>query len=168
MQKHMEDFNQIYYLLDQNEPMSLDEAKSELVYNLTFEDFYTQTCINYEGVKCGEEFLPLMLQSNKEKLEEIVDLQRRILDGFKYDMNVLIDVINEDNYKKICELANFLVERLKVNMWATEGKKKNLAILENNGKVTRKYPEENSLFVEVFFVEKLKEVANIDALTLRK
>lgn len=168
MQKHMEDFNTIYYLLEQDEPLTLEDAESNLAYTLTFEEFYTDTCVNYEGVKCGEEILPLMLPSNKEKLEQLVDLQRRILDGFKYDMNILIDVVNEDNFKEICKLANFLLERLKVNMWATEGKKKNLTILENNGKVTRKYPEENSLFVEVFFVEKLKEVANIDALTLRK
>lgn len=168
MQKHMNDFNQIYYLLEQDEPLTLEDAKSNLVYILTFEDFYTETCINLDGVKCGNEVLAL----NNEKLEEMIDLQRRILDGFKYDMCVLMDIVNENNFKEICKLANFLLERLKVNMWATEGKKKNMAMLENglfpDGKAKRQYPEENSLFVEVFFVEKLKEVANVDVLALRK
>lgn len=164
MQKHMEDFNKIYYLLDQDEPMTLEDAESDLIYDLTFEEFYREVLINLNGVKCGEIILPL----SNDKLEEIVDLQSRILDGFKFDMELLMEVVNENNFKEICKLANFLVERLKVNMWATEGKKKNLAILENGGQVTSKYPEENSLFVEVYFVEKLKEVANVDALALRK
>ena len=37
--------------------------------------------------------------------------------------------IDEENYNEICKLANFLLERLKVNMWATEGKKKNLILM---------------------------------------
>lgn len=170
MQKYFEDFNTMYYLLDQDEPLCLDDAKGSLLYTLTFEEFYRETCANYEGVKCGDTRLPLVLDSNKKKLEEIVDLQNRILDGFKYDMNVLIEVVNDDNYKGICELANFLLERLKVNMWATEGKKKNLILDENelDKSKQRKYPEDNSLFVEVFFVEKLKEVANIDVFKLKK
>ncbi len=170
MQKYMEDFNTIYYLLGQDEPLSLDVAESDLIYTLTFEEFYTDACVNYKGVKCGDTVLPLILESNKEKLVELVDLQRRILDGFKYDINVLIEVINDNNYKEVCKLANFLLERLKVNMWATEGKKKNLVLDENelDKSKQRKYPEDNSLFVEAFFVEKLKEVANIDVLALRK
>ena len=170
MQKYIDDFNTLYYLLESGDVLSFDDAESELYYILTFDKFYTETCINYDGVKFGDTILPLVLVSNKKKHEEIVDLQKRILDGFRYDINILLKVINEDNYKEICNLANFMLERLKVNMWATEGKKKNLVIDENSldKSKQKKYPEDNSLFVEVFFVEKLKEVANIDVLALRK
>lgn len=164
MIKHMKDLNNMYYLLNQDEPLSLSDAESDLMYILTFEEFYTERCINLNGVIFADEILPLQ----KEKLEEIVDLQRRILDGFKYDMEILIEVVNEGNYKEICKLANFLLERLKVNMWATEGKKKNLALEEKGYKPTNKYPEDNSLFVEIYFVEKLKEIANVDALQLKR
>ena len=166
----MEDFNMLYYLLDQDVPSSLDDAMSDLIYTSTFGEFYTDTCINYEGVKCGDTVLPLMLSLNKHKFEEMVDLQKRIIDGFKYNMNILIEVIDEENYNEICKLANFLLERLKVNMWATEGKKKNLILDENelDKSKQRKYPEDNSLFVEAFFVEKLKEISNIDVFKLKK
>lgn len=164
MIKHMKDLNNMYYLLNQDEPLSLSDAESDLMYILTFEEFYTERCINLNGVIFADEILPLQ----REKLEEIVDLQRRILDGFKYDMEILIEVVNEENYKEICKLANFILERLKVNMWATEGKKKNLALEEKGYKSTNKYPEDNSLFVEIYFVKKLKEIANVDALQLKR
>ena len=65
-----------------------------------------------------------------------------------------MEELNETNFNEINVLGNFLVERLKLNMWSTEGRKENII----SEKFVNNYPDDDSLFVEVFFVNKIKEI----------
>ena len=70
-------------------------------------------------------------------------------------MSQLFNIVNESNYEEISRLVRFLKNKLQMNMWIVENEKrkfyfKNLP--ENN------LPKENSLFVEVFFVQKFEEI----------
>lgn len=165
MIKHFEKLNNNYEAIDSNMPLSLSDAESDISLILVFEDYYRESLVNEDGVVVEEDVLPL----SKEKLEEMNDLQNRIIDGFGYDIRVLLEVINEDNYEEIYSLADFLLERLQRNMRITQGIKQNMARKENNLREHEMYEtDEDSLFVEAFFIQKLKELTNIDVLKLRK
>ena len=91
---------------------------------------------------------------NNEEVSEIFELQKRILDGFKFGISVLMEELNETNFNEINVLGNFLVEKLKLNMLSTVGRKENII----SEKFVNNYPDDDSLFVEVFFVNKIKEI----------
>lgn len=129
-----------------------DEMVNELIYMMSYYDFYLNVVSNYNYKSI-----------NNEEVNEIFELQKRILDGFKYGISILMEEVDDINFNQINILGNFLVERLKLNMWSTEGKKVNI-ISEKN---INKYPEDDSLFVELFFVKKIKEISGRD-LILKK
>ena len=108
-----------------------------------------------EAEKVSDNYRMLVKHSTNDSLDELAVLQERILDGFNFAMNQLFNVVNESNYEEISGLVRFLRNKLQMNMWLVENEKrkfifKNLA--ENN------LPKENSLFVEVFFVQKFEEI----------
>lgn len=108
-----------------------------------------------EAEKTSDNYRMLVKHSTNESLDEIAVLQERILDGFNFAMSQLFNVVNESNYEEISRLVRFLKNKLQMNMWIVENEKrkfyfKNLP--ENN------LPKENSLFVEVFFVQKFEEI----------
>lgn len=108
-----------------------------------------------EAEKVSDNYRMLVKHSTNDSLDELAVLQERILDGFNFAMNQLFNVVNESNYEEISRLVRFLRNKLQMNMWLVENEKrkfifKNLA--ENN------LPKENSLFVEVFFVQKFEEI----------
>jgi hypothetical protein len=126
-----------------------DEVVNELIYMMSYYDYYLSLIskYNYRSI-------------NNEEVGELFELQKRILDGFKYGISVLMEELNDFNYNAVNNLGNFLVERLKLNMWSTEGRKENII----SGKFINKYPNDDSLFVEVFFVDKIKEISGRDLL----
>lgn len=108
-----------------------------------------------EAEKVSDTYRMLVKYSTNDSLGELAVLQERILDGFNFAMNQLFNVVNESNYEEISRLVRFLRNKLQMNMWLVENEKrkfifKNLS--ENN------LPKENSLFVEVFFVQKFEEI----------
>lgn len=108
-----------------------------------------------EAEKTSDNYRMLVKHSTNESLDEIAALQERILDGFNFAMSQLFNIVNESNYEEISRLVRFLKNKLQMNMWIVENEKrkfyfKNLP--ENN------LPKENSLFVEVFFVQKFEEI----------
>lgn len=129
-----------------------EDMVNELIYMMSYYDFYLNMVSNYN-----------YRSINNEEVNEIFELQKRILDGFKYGISVLMEELNDTNFNEINVLGNFLVERLKLNMWSTEGRKENI-ISEKN---INKYPDDDSLFVELFFVKKIKEISGRD-LILKK
>ena len=171
MIKCIENLNNEYGIIKndyKNNIYSLENAITYLKYLLSFESLYVDKYINFDGIFYNNKFLKF----KSEECIDIVDTQKRILDGFKYDINLLLEFVNENNYSEIVELANFIFEKLRVNMWATEGKKTNLVSQQyfpsQNPIKMRKYPEDDSLFVESFFVEKLCDITSIDILSLKK
>ena len=130
-----------------------DEMVNELIYMMSYYDFYLNVVSNYNYKSI-----------NNEEVNEIFELQKRILDGFKYGISVLMEEVDDINFNQINILGNFLVERLKLNMWSTEGKKANII----NEKNINKYPEDDSLFVELFFVKKIKEISGRDLILKNK
>ena len=139
--KLLEESYQFYFNDDKS---CKEEIENELIYMMSYYDFYLDmiNSYNYKDI-------------NNEEVNEIFELQKRILDGFKFGINVLIKELNDINFNEINLLGNFLVERLKLNMWSTEGRKENII----SGKFINKYPSDDSLFVEVFFVNKIKEIS---------
>ena len=108
-----------------------------------------------EAEKTSDNYRMLVKHSTNDSLDEIAALQERILDGFNFAMSQLFNIVNESNYEEISRLVRFLKNKLQMNMWIVENEKrkfyfKNLP--ENN------LPKENSLFVEVFFVQKFEEI----------
>ena len=108
-----------------------------------------------EAEKTSDNYRMLVKHSTNESLDEIAALQERILDGFNFAMSQLFNIVNESNYEEISRLVRFLKNKLQMNMWIVENEKrkfyfKNLP--ENN------LPKENSLIVEVFFVQKFEEI----------
>ena len=108
-----------------------------------------------EAEKTSDNYRMLVKHSTNESLDEIAALQERILDGFNIAMSQLFKKVYESNYEVISRLVRFLKNKLQMNMWIVENEKrkfyfKNLP--ENN------LPKENSLFVEVFFVQKFEEI----------
>ena len=108
-----------------------------------------------EAEKTSDNYRMLVKHSTNESLDEIAALQERILDGFNFAISQLFNIVNESNYEEISRLVRFLKNKLQMNMWIVENEKrkfyfKNLP--ENN------LPKENSLFVEVFFVQKFEEI----------
>ena len=108
-----------------------------------------------EAEKVSDNYRMLVKHSTNDSIDELAVLQERILDGFNFAMNQLFNVVNESNYEEISRLVRFLRNKLQMNMWLVENEKrkfifKNLS--ENN------LPKENSLFVEVFFVQKFEEI----------
>ena len=168
MIKHMENLNNAYYFLKKSNVNSLDEAISYINSLLNYVELYSQKYVNYNGLLYKNE----LLSFKSESCIDIVDVQSRILDGFKYDINLLLEFMNESNYNELVEPAHFIFEKLKVNMWATEGKKINLVLQQNIPTMDisnmNKYPDEDSLFVETFFVNKLSEITNTDILSLKR
>lgn len=138
--KLLEESYQFYFNDDKS---CKEEMENELIYMMSYYDFYLDVISNYN-----------YRNINNEEVSEIFELQKRILDGFKFGISVLMEELNETNFNEINVLGNFLVERLKLNMWSTEGRKENII----SGKFVNKYPDDDSLFVEVFFVNKIKEI----------
>lgn len=138
--KLLEESYQFYFNDDKS---CKEEMENELIYMMSYYDFYLDVISNYN-----------YRSINNEEVSEIFELQKRILDGFKFGISVLMEELNETNFNEINVLGNFLVERLKLNMWSTEGRKENVI----SGKFVNKYPDDDSLFVEVFFVNKIKEI----------
>lgn len=139
--KLLEESYQFYFNDDKS---CKEEMENELIYMMSYYDFYLDVISNYN-----------YRSINNEEVSEIFELQKRILDGFKFGISVLMEELNDVNFNEINVLGNFLVERLKLNMWSTEGKKENII----SGKYVNKYPDDDSLFVEVFFVNKIKEIS---------
>lgn len=138
--KLLEESYQFYFNDDKS---CKEEMENELIYMMSYYDFYLDVISNYN-----------YRSINNEEVNEIFELQKRILDGFKFGISILMEELNETNFNEINVLGNFLVERLKLNMWSTEGRKENII----SGKFVNKYPDDDSLFVEVFFVNKIKEI----------
>ena len=138
--KLLEESYQFYFNDDKS---CKEEMENELIYMMSYYDFYLDVISNYN-----------YRSINNEEVSEIFELQKRILDGFKFGISVLMEELNETNFNEINVLGNFLVERLKLNMWSTEGRKENII----SGKFVNNYPDDDSLFVEVFFVNKIKEI----------
>lgn len=138
--KLLEESYQFYFNDDKS---CKEEMENELIYMMGYYDFYLDVISNYN-----------YRSINNEEVSEIFELQKRILDGFKFGISVLMEELNETNFNEINVLGNFLVERLKLNMWSTEGRKENII----SGKFVNNYPDDDSLFVEVFFVNKIKEI----------
>ena len=138
--KLLEESYQFYFNDDKS---CKEEMENELIYMMSYYDFYLDVISNYN-----------YRSINNEEVSEIFELQKRILDGFKFGISVLMEELNETNFNEINILGNFLVERLKLNMWSTEGRKANII----SGKFVYNYPDDDSLFVEVFFVNKIKEI----------
>lgn len=130
---------ELQYLQTPANAFSKEEAKSSIL----------------EAEKTSDNYRMLVKHSTNESLDEIAALQERILDGFNFAMSQLFNIVNESNYEEISRLVRFLKNKLQMNMWIVENEKrkfyfKNLP--ENN------LPKENSLFVEVFFVQKFEEI----------
>ena len=138
--KLLEESYQFYFNDDKS---CKEEMENELIYMMGYYDFYLDVISNYN-----------YRSINNEEVSEIFELQKRILDGFKFGISVLMEELNETNFNEINVLGYFLVERLKLNMWSTEGRKENII----SGKFVNNYPDDDSLFVEVFFVNKIKEI----------
>lgn len=109
-----------------------------------------------EAEKISDNYRMLVKHSTNDSLDEIAVLQERILDGFNFAMNQLFNAVNESNYEEISRLVRFLRNKLQMNMWITENEKRKFIFknIEQNN-----LPKENSLFVEVFFVQKFEEIA---------
>lgn len=108
-----------------------------------------------EAEKVSDNYRMLIKHSTNDSLDELAVLQERILDGFNFAMSQLFNVVNESNYEEISRLVRFLRNKLQMNMWLVENEKRKLIFKnqpENN------LPKENSLFVEVFFVQKFEEI----------
>lgn len=108
-----------------------------------------------EAEKVSDNYRMLVKHSTNDSLDELAVLQERILDGFNFAMNQLFNVVNESNYEEISRLVRFLRNKLQMNMWLVENEKRKFIFKnppENN------LPKENSLFVEVFFVQKFEEI----------
>ena len=108
-----------------------------------------------EAEKVSDNYRMLVKHSTNDSLDELAVLQERILDGFNFAMSQLFNVVNESNYEEISRLVRFLRNKLQMNMWLVENEKRKFIfknIPENN------LPKENSLFVEVFFVQKFEEI----------
>lgn len=138
--KLLEESYQFYFNGDKS---CKEEMENELIYMMSYYNFYLDVISNYN-----------YRSINNEEVSEIFELQKRILDGFKFGISVLMEELNETNFNEINVLGNFLVERLKLNMWSTEGRKENII----SEKFVNNYPDDDSLFVEVFFVNKIKEI----------
>ncbi len=108
-----------------------------------------------DAEKTSENYKMLVKHSKNESLDELAVLQERILDGFNFALKQLKDALNESNHEEISKLVRFLRNKLQMNMWITENEKRKYIfknLQENN------LPKENSLFVEVFFVQKYEEI----------
>lgn len=108
-----------------------------------------------EAEKVSDNYRMLVKHSTNDSLDELAVLQERILDGFNFAMSQLFNVVNESNYEEISRLVRFLRNKLQMNMWLVENEKRKFIfknLPENN------LPKENSLFVEVFFVQKFEEI----------
>ncbi len=105
--------------------------------------------------KISENHRMLAKYTNDEAFDELIALQERILDGFDFAMNQLMNSVNESNYEEISKLVRFLLNRLQINMYIVETEKRKLYFKNIE---TSNLPKENSIFVEVFFVQKFQEL----------
>lgn len=108
-----------------------------------------------EAEKVSDNYRMLVKHSTNDSIDELAVLQERILDGFNFAMSQLFNAVNESNYEEISRLVRFLRNKLQMNMWLVENEKRKFIfknLPENN------LPKENSLFVEVFFVQKFEEI----------
>lgn len=171
MEKHLKQIRLEYDLFDTPYVPSKQKVVENLHDGLDMIEFYKMEIINPLGVYYADEVLPL----GQSKLDGYIDLQERILDGYSYEMNKLMEAVDEENFTRIDKLGRFLGDRLRMNMARVEGKKKNEAFSEmfERGLLphdysTRNLPEEDSLFVEVFFAEKFKEITHKDLFVKEK
>lgn len=118
---------------------SIEETRNEILY----------------AQKISENQRILVKDSLNIEQEELTSLQERILDGYDFAMNQLINTLTESNYVEISRLIRFLRNKLQINMWIVESEKRKLYFknIEMNN-----LPKENSLFVEIFFVQKFEEI----------
>lgn len=105
--------------------------------------------------KISENHRMLIKHSENEAIDELAVLSERILDGFDFAMNQLNNSLNESNYEEFSRLVRFLRNKLQINMWIVESEKRKFYFKEME---INNLPKENSLFVEVFFVQKFQEL----------
>lgn len=108
-----------------------------------------------EAEKISDNYRMLVKHSTNESLDELAVLQERILDGFNFAMNQLFNAVNESNYEEVSRLVRFLRNKLQMNMWLVENEKRKFYF---KNLPANNLPKENSLFVEVFFVQKFEEI----------
>ena len=89
----MENLNNAYYFLKKSNVNSLDEAISYINGLLNYVELYSQKYVNYNGLLYKNE----LLSFKSESCIDIVDVQSRILDGFKYDINLLTKNVSTNN-----------------------------------------------------------------------
>ena len=140
--------------------LTFQDTKSNLLWVLCHKEIYMSKMINDKGVSFKHQILPL----NEDKLEEYNELQKRILEGFEYCINILINNLNEENFSEFNKLAMFLLYKLEYNMLNVENQKKRESLIENfpSKDYHTKYVfvDDKSLFVEMFFVQKFEEITN--------
>lgn len=143
-----------------------------VVLNFLIEEWIFVSYLRYkyiidDCVAFGDDLLP----AHDYRINQYNDTEERILDGYQFCINLLFEHMNENNFVEIDKMRQFLNSKLDRNIANIEYIKKEIA-KDCNFPTGVKYEhkqyklEEDSLFVETFFVEKMKEIANVDLLKL--
>ena len=171
MEKHLEQIRLEYDLFETPFVPSKQKVVENLTEGLEMVGYYKNQMVNPFGVYYADEVLSL----RDSALEEYVDLQSRILDGYTFEIIKLVSSVDDENFSRVDKLARFLGNKLRVNMTKVEARKKNAAFREMYERrnlpqdySTSDLGEDDSLFVEVFFAEKFSEVTKKDLFVKEK
>ena len=168
MIKQVEDIFKQYEKFIFSEPRDYKFVLASLMVEIDSAHFLNYNYIIDDCVVFGDDLLPTC----DYRINQYSDTEERMLDGYKMCISLLIQYLTPDNYIEIEKLRAFLACKLNKNIAKVERIKREIA-KDCNFPTSVKYEhkqytlDEDSLFVEAFFVEKMKELTNVDVLKLK-
>lgn len=165
MIKQVEDIYKEYERFIFIEPKDYKFVLCSLMVERDSADYLDYNYIIDDCVVFGDELLPTC----DYRINQYSDTEKRMLDGYKMCINFLIQYLTYDNFVEFEKLRAFLACKLNKNIANIERIKREIA-KDCNFPTSVKYEHkqytlnEDSIFVEAFFVEKMKELVNVDIL----
>ena len=112
-----------------------DEMVNELIYMMSYYDFYLNVVSNYNYKSI-----------NNEEVNEIFELQKRILDGFKYGISILIEEVDDNNFNQISDML------LNIDRYGYEKFRKYILEINKQATINSSYKKNHLVCVQVGFV----------------
>ena len=165
MIKQVEDIYNQYEKFIFREPKDYNFVLSSLMIDRDAVEYYKHYYIIDDCVVFVDDLLP----AHDYRINQYSDTEDRMLDGNRMCLDLLIEHLTPDNYVEFEKLRAFLACKLNKNIAKIERIKREIA-KDCNFPTSVQYEhkkynlDEDSLFVEAFFVEKMKELVNVDIL----
>ena len=165
MIKQVEDIYNQYEKFIFREPDDYNFVLSSLMIDRDAVEYYKHYYIIDDCVVFGDD----LLAAHDYRINQYSDTEDRMLDGNRMCLDLLIEHLTPDNYVEFEKLRAFLACKLNKNIVKIERIKREIA-KDCNFPTSVQYEhkkynlDEDSLFVEAFFVEKMKELVNVDIL----